>query len=93
MRQWQKVQEVPRGVAPVLLELPGIGKAIAVEVFEALLKAAAGTGTALEINASPARLDLSDIHIYRARELGVPLIISTDAHTKAQRTKAFAEHG
>ena len=49
--------------------------------FEALFMAAADTGTALEINASPERLDLKDTHIYRARELGVPLIISTDAHT------------
>ena len=49
--------------------------------FEALFRAAADTGTAMEINASPARLDLKDVHIYRARELGVPLVISTDAHT------------
>ena len=49
--------------------------------FEALFRAAAETGTALEINASPERLDLKDTHIYRARELGVPLVINTDAHT------------
>jgi DNA polymerase (family 10) len=49
--------------------------------FEAIFKAAAETGTALEINASPERMDLKDSHIYRARELGVPLVISTDAHT------------
>ena len=49
--------------------------------FEALFRAAADTGTALEINASPKRLDLKDAHVYRARELGVPLVISTDAHT------------
>ena len=49
--------------------------------FEAIFKAAADTGTALEINASPERLDLKDTHVYRARELGVPLVISTDAHT------------
>ena len=49
--------------------------------FEALFKAAADTGTALEINASPSRLDLKDTHVYRARELGVPLVISTDSHT------------
>ena len=49
--------------------------------FDALFKAAADTGTALEINASPSRLDLKDTHVYRARELGVPLVISTDAHT------------
>ncbi len=49
--------------------------------WEALFRAAAETGTALEINASPERLDLKDSHAARARELGVPLIISTDAHS------------
>ena len=48
--------------------------------LEAVLLAARDTGTALEINASPARLDLRDTHAYRARELGVPLVISTDSH-------------
>jgi DNA polymerase (family 10) len=28
----------------------------------------------------PSRLDLKDIHVYRARELGVKLVINTDAH-------------
>ena len=49
--------------------------------FEAIFKAAADTGTALEINASPERLDLKDTHVYRARELGATLVINTDAHT------------
>ena len=48
--------------------------------LEAVLQAARDTGTALEINASPARLDLKDTHAFRARELGVPLVISTDSH-------------
>ncbi len=48
--------------------------------LEAVLQAARDTGTALEINASPERLDLKDTHAYRARELGIPLVISTDAH-------------
>jgi DNA polymerase (family 10) len=47
------------------------------EVFRAALR----TDTALEINAMPERLDLRDIHILRARELGVKLIIGTDAHS------------
>ena len=47
---------------------------------EAVLRAARDTGTALEINASPERLDLRDTHAYRARELGVPLVINTDSH-------------
>ena len=49
--------------------------------YEALFRAAADTGTALEINGSLERLDLKDAHINRARELGAPLIIDTDAHT------------
>ncbi len=48
--------------------------------LDAVLQAARDTGTALEINASPARLDLKDTHAHRARELGVPLVISTDSH-------------
>ncbi len=48
--------------------------------LEAVLQAARETGTALEINASPERLDLKDTHAYRARELGIPLVISTDSH-------------
>ncbi len=48
--------------------------------MEAVFKAAAKTKTMLEINAMPSRLDLRDIHAYRARELGVKLIINTDAH-------------
>jgi len=48
--------------------------------LEAVLQAAHDTGTALEINASPARLDLRDTHAYRARELGVPVVINTDSH-------------
>jgi DNA polymerase (family 10) len=49
--------------------------------MEAVFRAAVGTGTALEINAMPSRLDLKDTHVYRARELGVRLIINTDAHS------------
>ena len=48
--------------------------------LEAVLQAARDTGTALEINASPERLDLKDTHAYRARELGVPLVINTHSH-------------
>ena len=48
--------------------------------LDSVLQAARETGTALEINASPARLDLRDTHAHRARELGVPLVINTDSH-------------
>lgn len=48
--------------------------------LEALLRAARDTGTALEINAAPERLDLKDTHARRAQEWGVPLVINTDSH-------------
>ncbi len=48
--------------------------------LEALLQAARDTGTAMEINAAPERMDLKDTHAHRARELGVPLAINTDSH-------------
>jgi DNA polymerase (family 10) len=51
--------------------------------LEAVFRAAAKYNKALEINAMPSRLDLKDIHIYRARELGVKLIMGTDAHSIA----------
>ncbi len=46
----------------------------------AVAKAAAAHGVALEINASPERLDLRDEHVRWAREQGVRFAISTDAH-------------
>jgi DNA polymerase (family X) len=48
--------------------------------MEAVLQAAAQAGVAMEVDASPDRLDLKDTHIRRARELGVKLVINTDAH-------------
>ncbi len=45
-----------------------------------LLEVAAATGTALEINSSPDRLDLSDRYLRRGKELGVRFAIDTDAH-------------
>jgi DNA polymerase (family 10) len=48
--------------------------------LEAVFVAVAAGGKALEINAMPSRLDLKDIHVFRARELGVKLTIGTDAH-------------
>jgi DNA polymerase (family 10) len=50
--------------------------------MEAVLKAAAETGVAMEINAHPARLDLDDIHARRATELGIPIALNTDAHSE-----------
>ncbi len=48
--------------------------------MDAVLQAAAESGTIVEINASPERLDLNDIHARRANELGCLLSIATDAH-------------
>jgi DNA polymerase (family X) len=48
--------------------------------FEALLETALETGTFLEINCQPDRLDLDDNHARAVAEAGVKLVISTDAH-------------
>jgi DNA polymerase (family 10) len=49
--------------------------------LEAVLQAAAQTGTMIEINAHPMRLDIDWVHCKRARALGVPLVINPDAHS------------
>lgn len=49
--------------------------------LEELFRVALETGTILEMNGSPERLDLSDIQARRAKELGIPLVISSDAHS------------
>jgi DNA polymerase (family 10) len=59
--------------------LLGAREAIAVDM-EAIFRQAAQTSTSLEINAMPDRLDLKDMHIFRARELGVKLSLGTDSH-------------
>jgi DNA polymerase (family X) len=48
--------------------------------YEAVLEKAIETGTFLEINSQPDRLDLTDNHARAAAEAGVMLAISTDAH-------------
>lgn len=50
-----------------------------VEVSE-LIDAAAEHGKLLELNSNPARLDLDDVHCAAAKEQGVPIVISSDAH-------------
>ena len=49
--------------------------------FGPIIKAAAQTGTALEINASYPRFDLNEIHARAAIDAGVTLSIDTDAHS------------
>ena len=51
--------------------------------WPAFLDRAAATGTLLEINASPKRLDLSDVHARAAADRGIPIVIDTDAHSPA----------
>ncbi len=58
-----------------------IGERDAYEIdMEEFLRTARDTGTAIEINAYPLRLDLSDIYVRKAKEIGVPLVIATDTH-------------
>ena len=52
--------------------------------FEEIVREAKNTGTVLEINSYPKRLDLRDNHIHLALEKGVKMIINTDAHHKDQ---------
>lgn len=62
-----------------------IGKRPGFDVhFDQILEAALETGTALEVNASPRRLDLSDDHVRRAVDAGVTLTISSDAHQPSE---------
>jgi DNA polymerase (family 10) len=52
--------------------------------LEAVFKSAKATGTALELNAYPRRLDLCDTAARRANALGVMLAVSTDTHSLDQ---------
>jgi DNA polymerase (family 10) len=49
--------------------------------IEAIIDAAARTGTFLEINANPLRRDLSELHARAAAERGALLVINSDAHS------------
>lgn len=51
---------------------------------EQLVEAARKTGTILEVNAAPERLDLKDVHVRLAKESGVLLAVNTDAHSTSQ---------
>ena len=50
---------------------------------ERVIEHAAETGTALEINSQPDRLDMRDTHARLAGEAGVPVPVTTDAHSAA----------
>jgi DNA polymerase (family X) len=46
-----------------------------------IFKAASDYGVMMEINAHPKRLDLNDLHARKARDMGIPIVINTDAHS------------
>jgi DNA polymerase (family 10) len=48
--------------------------------LDAVIETAARTGTALEVNSIPNRLDLDDVRVRRALQLGVKVAINSDAH-------------
>jgi DNA polymerase (family 10) len=49
-----------------------------------LLRAAQETGTILEINSYPERLDLGDVNIFAAKQAGIRMVINTDTHNVDQ---------
>ena len=51
--------------------------------LDRVIDRALGTGTFLEINSQPDRLDLRDAHARAAAEAGVPIVVSSDAHSKS----------
>jgi DNA polymerase (family 10) len=52
--------------------------------MERVIEAALERGCFLEVNAHPARLDLNDVHCRMAKEMGLKLAISTDAHRTSE---------
>jgi len=52
--------------------------------LEQIFQAAKEHNVAVELNAQPDRLDLNDLHLFRAREIGVQIAINTDAHNTEQ---------
>ena len=52
--------------------------------FEKILRAAKQFKVILEINSSPERLDLKDIYIRMAKNVGVKMAVNTDSHHKDQ---------
>ena len=59
--------------------------------MEKVFAQAAKTGTVLEINSQPVRLDLNDHNIRRAKDYGVKMVIDTDVHVIEHMH--YAEYG
>jgi len=55
--------------------------------MEAVLRAAATAGCAMELNAYPDRLDFCDRHLRMAKDLGVKIVINTDSHHTSHMEK------
>ena len=55
--------------------------------MDAVLKAAAKHKVAMELNAYPDRLDLSDVHLRQAKQYGVKIVINTDSHHTSHMDK------
>ena len=51
--------------------------------MEAVFQAAKANSKLMELNANPIRLDLNDVHLLKAKTLGVRIVINTDAHRTA----------
>jgi DNA polymerase (family 10) len=49
--------------------------------LDQVFAAAARLGKMMELNANPARLDLDDVHCAEAKRRGIPIVISSDAHS------------
>ncbi len=66
--------------------------------LEKLFQAARRLGVAMEVNGGPYRMDLADVHCRQAREMGVMLVIDTDAHSPSDLARrefalAMAQRG
>jgi len=57
--------------------------------MDEVIRTAAATGTALEINSSPDRLDINDIFTRQAKEAGVLISVNTDAHSQLELANAI----
>jgi DNA polymerase (family X) len=86
----EMTRRVVRALEHPLLDILGhptgrlIGRRPGYELdVEAVIDAARRTETALEINASPDRLDLPDVYVRHARERGALVAVDTDAHQTA----------
>ncbi len=55
--------------------------------IEQVLQRAGKLGVAVEHNANPARADLSDLHLRRAKEIGCKIVVNTDAHATEELDK------